>query len=406
LLVELQDEFMKGAVEHSKVDEEFAKKIWEEWVVPLSGYAFNKSHALLYSMTSLHTAYLKAVYPAEFMTANLISETKSNAPQAKDNILRWRYALRSKGVKIQPPDINLSFTKYRLVSQDKLLTGLLALDGVKEKAAEEIIAKRPFKDFEDFLMRAKVNVKVVEALAACGALDSFGYSRKSMFQYAQDLRKKLVNWSKRKTTKGKSFEFTLPKEEWTKGELRAMEIEFIGEALSGRKVDSFPTLFANRGVVKVDKMHHMADKNHVGFEVEITNLFIFRVKNKDSKIHNQEVGRFIGEDIEGDQIGLVMFPEALAKFRELFFREFGDNAKMEKGFGIRANGSLSRYNGELSITVNEIFFLAKPVPKPKDRERRALGLYDDTPKKQLEKKTVDDLTEDFLDLTFDDPEEE
>src|SRR5690606_5402218 len=123
------------------------------WIIPLSGYAFNKSHSVLYSMTSLHTAYLKAYYTNEFLVANLISENNSNSPVAKDNILKLKYELRNNGVKICQPNINESFENYRLIEKNKLLTGFSALHGVKEPAALEIVNNRPFANFEDLLLR-------------------------------------------------------------------------------------------------------------------------------------------------------------------------------------------------------------------------------------------------------------
>ena len=109
-----------------------------------------------------------------------MSETNSNNPQAKDNILKIKYQLRKNGVTIYPPDINKSYPTYRLIENDKLLTGLSALHGVKENPAQEILNKRPYSSFEDLLLRTDASIvraPVIQALAACGALDCFGLSR-------------------------------------------------------------------------------------------------------------------------------------------------------------------------------------------------------------------------------------
>ena len=48
------------------------EKIWTEWE-NMKWYIFMKSHAVSYSMIAYQTAYLKANYPYEYMTALLKS---------------------------------------------------------------------------------------------------------------------------------------------------------------------------------------------------------------------------------------------------------------------------------------------------------------------------------------------
>jgi len=399
LLIELEEGFIKGAIECSNVDEEFAKNIWDEWVIPLSGYAFNKSHSILYSMTSLHTAYLKAYYFAPFMVASLISKGKNNSPKAKGEINKFRQELRTKGVNIYPPNVNISSSNYKLASTTKLLTGFAALKGVKENAAQEIVNKRPFKDFGDFLLRLDtklVHSPVIDALAAVGALDSFGISRKSMIIYGSDLRKKIIAYNNRNT--GTPFEYELPKEEWTNGELRALEMNYLGESFAGTKRDSYPSLFTNKGVKAIKDIANLPDKEPAVVELEIKNIFTFRVKNKESKIFNEECCRIVGEDIGCNQIALVMFPQAFMQFKEQYYREFGEKAKIDKGFGIRANTSVNRFQGEVSLVVNEVYMIAKPVGMPTDKEKKTVKIYSKVSRKKMIKKTAEDVTDDILSI--------
>ena len=390
LLDELFEDYIESAMSHSKVSREFAEKIWNEWVIPLSGYAFNKSHSVLYSMTSFHTAYLKAFHYKEFMTANLISETNSNAPKAKENILKIRYALKKHGVEICPPDINESFPNYRLVSENKLLTGFAAMHGVKQPAADNILANRPFKSFEDFLVRtdsSKVRAPVVQALAACGALDSFKHTRKSMYLYCSDLRKKYKNWLKTKQTE--EFSYKLPDDEWNSGELRALEAHFIGEALSGSKKESFEGLFSNHpSVTDIESIVEMKNKTPVVVEAEIKDMFFFKVKKKDSKIFGQECSRMLLEDLRGDQIGLVIFPEELDTLRYMFETHF-DKAKLEKGFGARISGTVSRYNNEVSLIASDFYEICLPKEMPKDKIQKTIVISSVTSKNCRHKSSLD-----------------
>jgi len=72
-------------------------------------------------MISFQTAYLKAHYPVEFMTALLTSE-KTN----RDNIIKYISSCRDMGINVLPPDINESFTDFSVVG-DNLRFGLSAV---------------------------------------------------------------------------------------------------------------------------------------------------------------------------------------------------------------------------------------------------------------------------------------
>lgn len=139
-------EFINDAVKNH-VNEEIAKRIWDEVINNFQGYGFNASHAVLYSMIGYHTAYLKSHYPIEFLIANLMAEISSNSPDAKGKIEKIKKELRSHKVKILPPNINSSKLAYSISSDNVLLTGLDALKFVSDDAINDIIEKRPFKNF-------------------------------------------------------------------------------------------------------------------------------------------------------------------------------------------------------------------------------------------------------------------
>ena len=62
----LYDDFKKGGLEHGH-PEEVLDKIWKDWRA-FAEYAFNKSHATCYAWVSYQTGWLKAHYPAEFLS--------------------------------------------------------------------------------------------------------------------------------------------------------------------------------------------------------------------------------------------------------------------------------------------------------------------------------------------------
>jgi len=124
-------------------------------------YSFNKSHAVAYSIISYQTAWLKFHYPEVFycnlMNINLGDKDKLGAIVA---------CAVSEGTLLLPCDFNLS-AHCCTVGEKGIRIGLEAVDGLGEKAVEEILAKRPFDDLADLVERCekrKVNSKVVGKL--------------------------------------------------------------------------------------------------------------------------------------------------------------------------------------------------------------------------------------------------
>jgi len=156
---------------------EVAKEVFE-LIEPFAGYAFNKAHSVSYAMIAYQTAYLKANYPAEYMTAMLTM----NMGQP-DKIASAVTECHRLGIPALPPDINKSdvtFTIEKEVEKEAIRFGLAAIKNVGQGAVKPIVASREageFKSIEDFCRRAdlrSINRRALESLIKVGALDSFG----------------------------------------------------------------------------------------------------------------------------------------------------------------------------------------------------------------------------------------
>ncbi len=182
LMEEYKREFVRRASERGFDPKK--SEILFELIEKFAGYGFNKSHSAAYAMITFQTAYLKAHYPQEFMAALLTSEQDNT-----DKIVKYVDEVKRLGIKLLPPDINrsiLEFSATAMDGEDVILFGLGAIKGVGRSAVESILQARadtPFESLDDFLQRIdpnKVNKKVIEALIKSGAMDSFGYSRKTL----------------------------------------------------------------------------------------------------------------------------------------------------------------------------------------------------------------------------------
>jgi len=166
----LLDGFVSNGMTMSK-----AQDIWK-LIEPFAAYGFNKSHAASYGMIAYDTAYMKANYPAEYMTSIMTAES-SDIEKVAEAVTECRRM----GIDVLSPDINESRLTFTYINDTTIRFGLIAIKNLGEEVIESIIAEReskgPFLDLADFARRVHhraFNKKSIEALVKVGALDRFG----------------------------------------------------------------------------------------------------------------------------------------------------------------------------------------------------------------------------------------
>ncbi len=145
-------------------------------IAKFAEYGFNKAHAAAYAVISYQTAYLKANFTLEYMTALLVHMEGS-----ADKVATAIVDCRARGIEVFPPDVNLSRADFS-ISESKIRFGLAAIKNVGAKAVELIVAERdangPFKSLSDLCKRTvglqDVNRRVLESLVRSGACDGLG----------------------------------------------------------------------------------------------------------------------------------------------------------------------------------------------------------------------------------------
>src|SRR6185369_12240533 len=171
--------FVKGCVANGmtqKRAEEFF-----ELIAPFAGYGFNKAHAACYATIAFRTAYLKANYSVEFMTALLTAESRGTTGPIKNEKIALAVAeCKRLNITILPPDINKSESDFAVEDKTKVRFGFSAVKNVGTAVIENILQARknkPFTSFSDFCSRVSlstVNKKTIESLIKSGAMDKFG----------------------------------------------------------------------------------------------------------------------------------------------------------------------------------------------------------------------------------------
>ncbi len=176
-MIKQRQKFTAGAMQRG-INEEAANKIFDDWET-FARYAFNKSHAADYAIICAQTAFLKAYYPAEYMTALLTAETGDT-----DKVAMYAADTRRMGIDVLPPDVNtsgLDFTiQDRPDAKSAIRFGLGAVKNVGEGPVAEIMRAREnggaFGSLDDFCQRVdlrNVGKRALECLIKVGALDSF-----------------------------------------------------------------------------------------------------------------------------------------------------------------------------------------------------------------------------------------
>ena len=179
-MVKQRQIFIEGAAK-KEIDEATANHIFD-YMEKFAGYGFNKSHAAAYALVAYQTAWLKAYYPAEFLSAVLTSEMQNT-----DNVVFLIDDCRSNGLEVLPPSVNMSLYQFHASDEKTIVYGLGAIKGVGEQAMQSVIDAReqagPFKDLFDFCHRVdlkKINKRTLDALIRSGAFDCLGIERAAL----------------------------------------------------------------------------------------------------------------------------------------------------------------------------------------------------------------------------------
>ncbi|MGE5196903.1 MAG: DNA polymerase III subunit alpha [Deltaproteobacteria bacterium] len=312
--------FIIGCSKNS-ITQGVASKIFD-FIDHFSGYGFNKSHSAAYAIISYRTAYLKANFPIEFMTALLTSERDST-----DKIVEYVNEAGRMGIKILPPDINESDALFTVADSNTIRFGLLAVKNVGEGAVESMLQARlgsRFKTLEDLCQRIDLrlaNRKVLESLIKCGAMDCFGIARAQLFSGLEQVLDFSAK-TQRERAKGQLsfFDQDFSKDsfktssnqarlvkEWPEHQLLAFEKDMLGFYVTGHPLARYASQlkrFASTSIA--DLSSHKDDE-----EVKIIGL-ISKIKQTLTRLKQEKMAILKVEGLEG-AVEVLVFPAAFQK---------------------------------------------------------------------------------------------
>jgi len=350
----LLEGLIKNGMAETKADE-----LWK-LIEPFAAYGFNKAHAASYGRVAYQTAYMKANFPAIYMSAVLTADSGD-----VEKIAETIAECKRMGIPVLSPNINESYSGFSVISNkggigkgiteggDKIRFGLTTIKNFGEGIGESIVRERKqngrFTFLANFLDRIKdknLNKKSLEALIKAGAMDEFG-ERGVMLANLEHILS--YNKEKNKQDESQDSLFGLmrdtstvstlklePAPEATMTDKLAWEKELLGLYISGHPLDRFREKLEGKKLT-MNKIHEEAKESMpvvVGGIVE--DVRIIQTKKGDAML-------FVKISDLTDSIECVVFPKVYEEFKNLF--------TLESCIAIK--GKVSMRNGNVSIIVEK-----------------------------------------------------
>ncbi len=177
LMDEHKAQFTEGAMARG-FSRQVCEAIWSD-IEFFARYGFNKAHAADYAVICCQTAYLKAHYPVEYITALLTVDRHDT-----EKVAKYVTDARQLGIAVGPPSLNgamLDFTIEDDGPKPLIRYGLGAIKNAGEGAVQLIIDEReangPYQDPVSFAERIdlrRVGKRALESMAKVGVFDEWG----------------------------------------------------------------------------------------------------------------------------------------------------------------------------------------------------------------------------------------
>lgn len=362
--------FVAGTKKHIDLPEEKANEIFD-FLARFAKYGFNKSHSAAYALVSYHTAWLKANYPVEFMSAVLTGELNNT-----DKIGLFVAECTRMNIAVLGPSVNCSGAKFlpeaqpgqQIAEANSIRYGLSAIKNVGEGAVELILSERQsngeFQSLEDFCARLDVrtvNRKALESLVRSGAFDWTGENRWELFARIDGALASAQS-SQRDAAVGQGSLFGIEEvlatppvtaatgvDPWELLDVLEGEKELLGFYVSGHPLDAYGEAIDDQNPSQIAKRDQVEEKTICKYVGRLLDVQL-RYTKKD----NKPFVFCVLEDYTGSA-ELCIWTTQYEKFKELI----QENAVLI----VRARVQLDERSGEVKLIANEI----KPI-KAKARE--------------------------------------
>lgn len=344
LMAEQKDKFFKGCVEGG-MDEKKTQQLWD-MIETFAAYGFNKSHSVSYGNLAYRTAYMKANYPLEFMSALLTADSGD-----VEKIAEIIDECKTMGIEILPPDVNESYEEFSVVpNENQIRFGLNSIKNFGTNVAHTIVEERKrsgvYTSIENFLERVRgagMNRRGLESLIQSGALDRFSSRGRLLeniellLEYQREMNKKPEGQDSLFATSATESELKLADaEDVSIKQQLAWEKELLGLYVSGHPLDTHAGKLKGKPTISEVKK-----KQREGMATVIAGIVS---ENKTILTKNGDKMSFVRLSDLDDSIEAVAFPRVLQEHGELLTT---DTCVLLKG-------RISRRNDETSFIIEAV----------------------------------------------------
>jgi len=324
ILNKLKDKFYTGAIKNG-YSKELIDKIYDA-ISKFVKYGFNKAHSFGYTLLSYQIAWFKAYHLDIYMKVTL-NNCNSNVLDRTKQII---YA-KGKGLKIYPPNINISSDNY-VINNGIIYLPLSAISNIGKNTVDNILKERNnnlFKSFDDFKLRVKgISNIELENLIFSGAFDQFNIKKIELVEKINDIQQVFMQFINKAGTK----------EEYDFNYLKEKEFNVLGYNFKYNLFINASELEKKFKAININKMKY---NNYYNVIISFTDIKEIKTKNNDYMLVGKISDRF-------NEIKFVLFPEDYMM----------QNTKIEKDKLYLVNGQLRKDNkGETSFVINRITYI-------------------------------------------------
>jgi DNA polymerase-3 subunit alpha len=345
-----KEKLLKGFVKNGMTPKK-AQEFWE-LIEPFAAYGFNKAHAASYGRVAYQTAYMKANYPVEYITAILTAESGDT-----EKVAEIVHEAEKMDINVLPPNVNESFGGFTVIHGSQNATGrtirfgLYTIKNLGTDIADAIINERkengPFKSLTDFFERVQhknVNKKSVEALAKSGAMDDFEDRNMiignldTLLAFSKDARTESAQESLFGSIGGIETKLTLaPQPKATQREKLTWEKELLGLYISGHPLDAYKEKIAKFGT----EIKKIKEETKVGMPVTVACIIedvrIIMTKNN-------------------DRMAFLKLSDYTGTIEAVVFSKLFDKVKddLVKDIILACNAKVSSRNGDRSLQIENM----------------------------------------------------
>ena len=362
LMSSLKKDFIEGCIKNN-VKEYQAESIFKQ-VETFAGYGFNKSHAAGYALIAYQTAFLKANFPVEFMTASINYELNNT-----DKINSYLDDCKSMNIEILKPNINYSSSLFtiELDTQNKktIRYGLSALKNVGTSGTLKIVNERKkngnYKNIDDFCNRLNdenINIRQLEFLIKSGSFDDLEKNRSKLFnninkivQIIRDNGKNIDQnnlFANNIEGNNNVINLNYSGKKWTKSATLNFEYEALGLYLSQHPLKDFDIFLKKNNFLTYEEI----EKSMINVKNEEKKIFKIAALPIDIKERTSK---------KGNKYAYAQFSDTTSNFETIIFSDvLNSSNELIKNHGLLLlTLEVIKNDNNISLRAQEVLSLRK-----------------------------------------------